>query len=78
MDLTAAGNILAPIFWAVTWGGLAAFWVAAMVSISRRSAAMSGVELLGWYALVIFAQVIGTMIWFFVGRDRYAPPPSRQ
>jgi hypothetical protein len=77
MDLTGAGS-LNLIIWAVAWGGLVAFWVAAMISISRRSAGMTGVELLGWYALVIFAQVIGTLVWFFVGRDRYASPPPRQ
>ena len=76
MDLAVAES-LSLIAWAVAWGGLVAFWVAAMISISRRSAGMTGVELLGWYALVIFAQVIGTLIWFFVGRDRYASPPPR-
>jgi hypothetical protein len=54
--------------------GLAALWISALVSISRRSRAMSGLELIGWCALVIFAQFFGPLIWFFAGRDRYAAP----
>lgn len=57
-------------------GGLAAFWVAALVSISRCSPLMSGLEAVGWYAIVIFAPVIGTLVWFFFGRDRYPLPPT--
>jgi len=51
--------------------GLAALWIGSLVSIFRRSRAMSGLELLGWCAFVVFAQFIGPLIWFFVGRDRY-------
>ena len=56
--------------------GLAALWLGAMISIFRRSSAMSGLELLGWCAFVVFAQFFGPLIWFFVGRDRYAAPPQ--
>lgn len=69
MDLTAL--VVFPIII-----GLAALWIGAMISIFRRSSAMSGLELLGWCAFVVFAQFFGPLIWFFVGRDRYAAPPS--
>lgn len=55
---------------------LATLWIGAMVSIFRRSSTMSGLELLGWCALVISAQFFGPLIWFFVGRDRYPAAPS--
>ena len=76
MDLSGPG-VFNLLVWVVVVGGLGAFWIGALISISRRSPGMTGLELIGWYALVIFAQVIGTMVWFFVGRDRYAPPPPR-
>ncbi len=69
MDLTAI--VVLPIII-----GLAALWVSAMVSIFRRSSAMSGLELLGWCAFVVFAQFFGPLIWFFIGRDRYAAPTA--
>ena len=69
MDLTAI--VVFPIII-----GLVALWVGAMVSIFRRSSSMSGLELLGWCAFVVFAQFFGPLIWFFVGRDRYAAPPA--
>lgn len=55
----------------VAVAGLAWLWIGALVSISRRASAMSGLELIGWSAFVVFAQLIGPLIWFFVGRDRY-------
>lgn len=55
---------------------LAALWISAMISIFRRSSAMPGIELIGWCAFVIFAQFFGPLIWFFIGRDRYAAPSS--
>lgn len=58
-------------------GGLAAFWIMALISISRRSPLMSGLEAVGWYAIVIFAPVIGTLVWFFFGRGRSALPSDR-
>lgn len=53
---------------------LIALWVGALVSIARRARGMSGLEVIGWCALVVFAQFIGPLIWFFIGRERYAPP----
>jgi hypothetical protein len=46
-------------------------FVGALVSIRRRSTAMSGFEELGWYAFVVFAQVIGPAVWFLFARERY-------
>jgi FtsH-binding integral membrane protein len=58
--------------------GLAALWIGSLVSIFRRSSAMSGLELIAWSAFVVFAQLIGPLIWFSVGRERYAAsPPAR-
>ena len=64
------------IFIVIIFAALAALWIGALVSIFRRSSAMSGLELLGWCAFVVFAQFFGPLIWFFVGRERYAAPPS--
>ncbi len=69
-------SILGILLWTIGIGGLAVFWVAALVSISRRSSQISGLEAVGWYAIVIFAQFFGPLIWFFFGRDRYAPPSA--
>lgn len=62
------------IFIVVIVVGLAALWIGAMIPIFRRSSAMSGLELIGWCAFVVFAQFFGPLIWFFVGRDRYIAP----
>lgn len=58
---------------------LAVLLVGALVSINRRSATMSGLEELGWYAFVVFAQLIGPLVWFLFARDRYESvvSPSR-
>lgn len=64
---------------------LAVLFVGALVSIHRRSTSMTGLEELGWYALVVFAQLIGPLVWFLLARDRYdqghglpATAPARQ
>lgn len=73
MDLNLAGFgpgiILIPVLI-----GLAALWLGALISIARRARGMSGLEVIGWCALVVFAQFFGPLIWFFIGRERYAPP----
>lgn len=45
--------------------------VAGLVSIIRRYRLMSGFESFGWTAFVVFAPVLGTLVWFTIGRDRY-------
>ncbi len=50
---------------------LAVLLIGALVSIHRRRAAMSGLEELGWYAFVVFAQLIGPLVWFLLARERY-------
>lgn len=62
--------------WVALIGGLAAIWIGAFVSISRRSTLMSGLEMLGWYAFVAFAQIIGPLVWFLYARNRYALPTT--
>lgn len=61
---------------------LLALFVGALVSIQRRRTAMSGLEELGWCAFVVLAQVIGPLIWFLLGRERYdwaySAPAARQ
>lgn len=49
---------------------LAALFIGALLSIVNHKDGLPGLELLGWIALVIFAQVIGPIVWFLVGRDR--------
>lgn len=67
-------SILGILLWTIAIVGLAALWIGALISIFRRSSAMSGLELIGWCALVVFAQFFGPLIWFFVGRERYTAP----
>jgi len=71
------GGILGIIGFTILAAGLVALWGSALVSILNRSRSMSGLELLGWCALILFAQFFGPLIWFFVGRDRYPASPSR-
>ncbi|MDO9590041.1 MAG: PLDc N-terminal domain-containing protein, partial [Microcella sp.] len=53
------------LLFTVVAAALIALWIGAMISIFRCSSAMSGLELLGWCALVVFAQFFGPLIWFF-------------
>jgi len=50
---------------------LAALFIGALVSIHRRGTSMTGLEELGWYAFMVFAQLIGPLVWFLLARDRY-------
>ena len=50
---------------------LAVLFIGALVSIHRRRAAMTGLEELGWYAFVVFAQLIGPIAWFLLARERH-------
>lgn len=49
---------------------LAALFIGALVSIVHHKDGLPGLELIGWIALVVFAQAIGPIVWFLVGRDR--------
>ncbi len=42
-----------------------------LVSIIRRHRSMSMLESAGWTAVVVFAPVLGTLVWFGIGRRRY-------
>ncbi|UTT62240.1 PLDc N-terminal domain-containing protein [Microcella humidisoli] len=46
--------------------------ITGLVSIIRRYRSMSVLESAGWTAVVVFAPVLGTLVWFGVGRGRYA------
>jgi len=72
------GGITAGILIVPVLIGLAALWIGALVSIYRRSAMMSGLELILWCAFVVFAQFFGPIIWFLVGRERYAALPPAE
>lgn len=50
---------------------LVAAMVAGLVSIMRRYRAMSGLESFGWTVFVVVAPVLGTLVWFFLARQRY-------
>ena len=75
-------NPLLPAWYDVVWSlgpillgllvvvPLAALFIGALLSIVNHKDGLPGLELLGWIALVVFAQVIGPVAWFLVGRDR--------
>lgn len=46
--------------------------IAGLVSIIRRYRFMSTLESFGWTVVVVFAPVLGTLVWFTIGRDRYS------
>lgn len=50
---------------------LASIAVVGLVSIIRRYRSMSVLESAGWTAVVVFAPVLGTLVWFGIGRRRY-------
>lgn len=83
--MPAAFDVLWALIWLVLTAALLWLFVGALVSIHRRSAAMSGLEELCWYAFVVIAQVVGPLVWFLWGRERYdqgrglaATAPARQ
>jgi hypothetical protein len=45
--------------------------IVGLVSIIRRYRSMSVLESAGWTAVVVFAPVLGTLVWFGIGRRRY-------
>lgn len=50
---------------------LAAFAIVGLVSIIRRYATMSVGESVAWTAFVVLAPVVGAVVWFAIGRQRY-------
>ncbi|MBX9718266.1 MAG: PLDc N-terminal domain-containing protein [Microbacteriaceae bacterium] len=46
--------------------------IVGLVSIIRRYRSMSVLESAGWTAVVVVAPIVGTLVWFGVGRRRYA------
>lgn len=73
-------NPLVPTFYDVAFSVvpliLVALMVVSLVSIIRRYRAMSSFESFGWTAFVVFAPIIGAIVWFAIGRDRYATQPA--
>ena len=51
---------------------LVALMILSLVSIVRRYRTMSVLESFGWTAFVVFAPLLGAIVWFAIGRDRYA------
>ncbi len=45
--------------------------IVGLVSIIRRYRSMSVLESAGWTAVVVFAPLLGTLVWFAIGRRRY-------
>lgn len=76
----SAVNPLVPAFYDVAFSVvpliLVAVMVVSLVSIIRRYRAMSVFESFGWTALVVFAPIIGAIVWFAIGRDRYEAQPA--
>ena len=69
--LPAFLDVLFATAWLVPVAALLWLFVGALVSIHRRSGAMTGLEELGWYGFVVIAQFVGPLVWFLWGRDRY-------
>ena len=77
--LTFGGNTvtpMVPVWYDVAFSTVPVLLLAAtivgLVSIVRRHRAMSGVECLGWTAFVVFAPVLGAIVWFAAGRQHYS------
>lgn len=45
--------------------------IVGLVSIIRRYRSISVLESAGWTAVVVFAPLLGTLVWFAIGRRRY-------
>lgn len=69
----------APPLYDVVWSAvpfvLLAVTIAGLVSFARRSPEMPGFESLVWLLIVIVAPLIGTVLWFAIGRRQYPSPP---
>lgn len=77
--LTFVGDSLTPVlpvWYDVAFSTVPVLLLAAMimglVSIIRRHRTMSGLECLGWSAFVVFAPVLGAIVWFAAGRQHYS------
>ena len=64
------------IAWSIVALVLLAFMVSAIVSIVRASAALTGIHVIVWVAVVIAAPVIGATVWFVAGHPRTHRQPA--
>lgn len=81
----APADSFAPPVYDVVWSTvplvLLAVMIIGLVSLARRSADMPGLESFLWILLVIALPILGTVLWFSVGRGRYprtSDAPSTQ
>jgi hypothetical protein len=51
--------------------------IVGLVSIVRRYSAMSTFDSVMWTAFVVFAPIVGTLVWFVLGRKHYTTASSR-
>jgi uncharacterized membrane protein YoaK (UPF0700 family) len=55
--------------WLWLLGAVAAVaWIVAIVDMIRRRAELSSVQLVAWILIVIILPVLGTILYFVVGR----------
>ncbi len=55
--------------------GLLVFWVWMLVSAIQNPALGDG-EKIGWVLAIIFLQILGALLYFFIGHPkRHQPPP---
>lgn len=77
----ATASFLPPLYdlvWSAVPLVLLAVMVVGLVSLARRSPAMSGVESFVWIAIVIVLPVIGTALWLTIGRRQHPTHSRRQ
>lgn len=75
-SLEGSVNPLLPAVYDIAFSGLlvafvaalGALWIGAFVSVANHREHLSGVETLGWFAFITFAQFIGPLVWFLAGR----------
>lgn len=51
---------------------LVAVMIVGLVSIIRRFRVMSVLESFAWTAFIVFAPVLGALVWFAIGRAHYS------
>lgn len=64
------------IVWSIVALVLLAFMASAIVSIVRANAALTGIQVIVWFAVVIVAPVVGAIAWFVAGHPRTHRQPT--
>lgn len=80
MRTLQVANPLIPAPFDVVWSLVAlivlVFVISAVVSIVRASGALTGIQALVWFVIVIVAPGIGAIAWFVAGHPRTHKQPA--